>query len=167
MAKALSVADYVIKQAQKEKKPVSNLKLQKILYFLNVIHLIKYDKPLITDYKFEKWLYGPVIHSIYSEYSSNGADFIKIPKRYVKKYYLSPKEGKVVETHYSEKDLKLPENAKNFIEDNLGKLLKFNTFKLVDYSHEEPQWNDKENIQYNDNATIDYYSDENNRFWEK
>ncbi|WP_369403813.1 type II toxin-antitoxin system antitoxin SocA domain-containing protein [Fructilactobacillus florum] len=53
--------------------------------FLNVIHLLEYKNPLIDDDNFEKWDYGPVIHEVYSEYSSNGSQEIKKPKRHIKK----------------------------------------------------------------------------------
>ncbi len=36
MAKAMDVADLIIELANEQGKPVSNLKLQKVMYFLNV-----------------------------------------------------------------------------------------------------------------------------------
>ena len=56
-------------------QPVTNLKLQKILYFLNAIYLVKRSKPLV-DATFEKWNYGPTIPDVYKEYRVNGGNNI-------------------------------------------------------------------------------------------
>ena len=62
MARAMDVADEIITLAQEKGHPVSNLKLQKMMYFLNALSLVQSEHPLIDDGQmFEKWDYGPVI----------------------------------------------------------------------------------------------------------
>ncbi|CAM2735492.1 Panacea domain-containing protein [Fructilactobacillus fructivorans] len=166
MAKAMNVADYVIKRSEKIGQPVSNLKLQKIMYFLNVIHLLKCAKrPLITDSNFEKWMHGPVIRSVYRDYSANGAEPIVKPIRHIKEYILH-NDGTADYKPYDEKELELDIEDKKFINKYLEKLLRFNPFELVKYSHEEPQWNDKSDIDYNQEYTYEYYLNKKNRFWD-
>jgi uncharacterized phage-associated protein len=45
---------------------MSHLKLQKILYYIQALHLAYFDKPIITD-EFQAWLHGPVSRKIYDE----------------------------------------------------------------------------------------------------
>jgi uncharacterized phage-associated protein len=56
---------------------VSNLALQKLLYFAHAIFLIEQKRPLVSGY-FEAWEYGPVHPAIYQAFKSEGADAIKI-----------------------------------------------------------------------------------------
>jgi len=55
---------------------ISNLKLQKLLYYAQGIHLALYGKPLFND-PIEAWQYGPVVDSVYQTYKTNGSDAIK------------------------------------------------------------------------------------------
>lgn len=47
-----------------------NLKLNKLLYFSNLMYFSVFGKDLMSD-NFEKWEKGPVIESIYNEYKDN------------------------------------------------------------------------------------------------
>ncbi|MGP1561628.1 MAG: Panacea domain-containing protein [Helicobacteraceae bacterium] len=75
--KAINLAKYVINYSIKMSYPVSNLQLQKILYFLNLFFCKKYGDFLIDD-NFEAWKYGPVISEVYQEYSIYGGNAITI-----------------------------------------------------------------------------------------
>ncbi|WP_056961902.1 Panacea domain-containing protein [Fructilactobacillus florum] len=165
MAKSLGVSDYVITTAMSKQKPVSNLKLQKIMYFLNVIHLLEYKNPLIDDDNFEKWDYGPVIHEVYSEYSSNGSQEIKKPKRHIKNRELI--NGEYKDEPYDNDFFELNEEDKRFINDNIDSFIDENPFFLVEKTHEEPQWKDKLNYNYDNDLTLKYFENPKNRFWEK
>lgn len=68
MARALDVASFIVCYAEKLGRPISNLKLQKILFFLHRDYLGRYDKRLVTDKEFEAWHYGAVIPRVYYEY---------------------------------------------------------------------------------------------------
>lgn len=56
---------------------ITNLKLQKMLYFADAVSLAYSDKPLIEE-DFEAWKMGPVIRSIYREYRGRGSTPIEI-----------------------------------------------------------------------------------------
>ncbi len=164
MAKAMDIADMIITEAQNADMPVSNLKLQKVMYYLNVVHLLQFNAPLITDTKFEKWDYGPVIHSVYSEYSSNGAQNITEPAQH---FNLSRDEnGQWNISYYQFNVNKMSAEDVRFVRKNLDLFLKENPFYLVDKSHEEPQWKDKSDQVYNNQKTIEFYSQSKNKFWE-
>ena len=52
---------------------VSNLKLQKLLYYQQGFHLAYFETPLF-DEDIEAWMYGPVVPSIYETYKLAGSN---------------------------------------------------------------------------------------------
>lgn len=54
---------------------ISNLKLQKLLYYAQGCFLAVNDRPLFADH-IVAWQHGPVVESVYHEYKSNGANGI-------------------------------------------------------------------------------------------
>nr|DAO52241.1 MAG TPA: hypothetical protein [Caudoviricetes sp.] len=70
--KALEVARYILTKCNKDGQPISNLQLQKMLYYIQYEFLTNYGKPLFDD-DFEAWKFGPVIPAVYYEYSHMGA----------------------------------------------------------------------------------------------
>lgn len=69
--KAQDIAHYVVNKCYLQGEPISNLHLQKMLYFMQIVYASIYDTLLFED-EFEAWPYGPVIRSIYIEYSRYG-----------------------------------------------------------------------------------------------
>ena len=70
--KAMDVAKYILTKCNKDGQPISNLQLQKMLYYIQYEFLTNYGKPLFDD-DFEAWKFGPVIPVVYYEYSHMGA----------------------------------------------------------------------------------------------
>lgn len=68
---ATMVADYIITKCREIEKPVSNLKLQKMLYFMWIDYRIEKKKALFLD-SFYAWQFGPVIPDVYYEYCVYG-----------------------------------------------------------------------------------------------
>ncbi|MGC9292044.1 MAG: Panacea domain-containing protein, partial [Acidobacteriaceae bacterium] len=68
---ASEVAKYFIASFQKKGKEISNLKLQKLLYYAQAWHLAFYDVPLFDD-QIEAWVHGPVVRSVFQEYRKFG-----------------------------------------------------------------------------------------------
>lgn len=64
------VAQYVLEQCKKKKKPISNLQLQKMLYYIQ-IELMKKENDSISE-EFQAWRFGPVINNVYYDYCVNG-----------------------------------------------------------------------------------------------
>ena len=48
---------------------ISNLKLQKLLYYAQGFHLALYDQPLFPE-AIEAWTHGPVVPDLYRHYKS-------------------------------------------------------------------------------------------------
>ena len=61
------VAEYFLALANETGGTITNLKLQKLVYYAQAWHLANFDKPLF-DAKFEAWVHGPVIPGLYEEY---------------------------------------------------------------------------------------------------
>ncbi len=76
MYDAKEVAKYVIGECMEEDCPVTNLKLQKILYFM-WIDWFRARGEYLFDNKVEAWHFGPVIPDVYRRYRIFIADPIK------------------------------------------------------------------------------------------
>lgn len=65
----LNLSEYVVQRAEFTGNPITNLKLQKILYYLQGYSLREFDRPAF-DSDIQKWMYGPVAVFSYFAYSS-------------------------------------------------------------------------------------------------
>ena len=77
MAKALDIAEYIINKCTVESYPISNLQLQKIMYYVQSDSLRDSESGLIEE-NFEAWQFGPVIPVVYYKYCGFGAMKIRI-----------------------------------------------------------------------------------------
>ena len=75
--KAENIAKYIIYFFNEHGKTITNLQLQKILYFSWIDYYKQTDKELFDDYFFA-WRYGPVIPDVYYKYNCYGRS--NIPK---------------------------------------------------------------------------------------
>lgn len=72
------VAEFIIRHCNINEIPISNLKLQKVLYYVQSWHLVFFEKhPLFKDVP-EAWVNGPVYREIYNEYKPYGYLDIKL-----------------------------------------------------------------------------------------
>lgn len=69
---ALEVSQYMVSKAYEEGYPISNLQLQKLLYFVQGKALVKLGCPAFSE-SFEAWNYGPVVPEVYDQYRVYGA----------------------------------------------------------------------------------------------
>lgn len=74
---ALDVSSYIINYCTKRDYLMSNLKLQKILYFSQAYFLLSKHEPCFDD-TIEAWDIGPVIPAAYKEYKKYGSGNIWI-----------------------------------------------------------------------------------------
>ncbi|MCQ9618813.1 MAG: DUF4065 domain containing protein [Candidatus Phytoplasma pruni] len=58
------VANYIIK---KNKSKVTNMKLQKLVYYTYAKYLVENDQPIFNE-SIEAWLHGPVFPNLYNEF---------------------------------------------------------------------------------------------------
>lgn len=72
----LDVCRYVIDYSNQKNYGISNLKLQKILYFIQAGFLIDEPSRCCFDEKIEAWDFGPVVPEAYREYKQFGGSDI-------------------------------------------------------------------------------------------
>lgn len=65
------IANYFIWKSSKEHKPITNKKLQKLLYYAQAWHLALKDKPLFRE-DIEAWVHGPTVRDVYFTYKDSG-----------------------------------------------------------------------------------------------
>lgn len=70
--RAKTIAYAFVKRGIDEGIPVTQMKLQKMVYVAHGIHLALYSEPLIKEH-FQAWKYGPVVRDIYSSYKFYGS----------------------------------------------------------------------------------------------
>lgn len=75
--RVIDVADYIISRAYQCEKPISNLKLQKMLYYAWVDFYKKTSQHLFYE-SICAWPLGPVVPEVYNEYCSYGGRPIRL-----------------------------------------------------------------------------------------
>jgi uncharacterized phage-associated protein len=118
-ASAKNVADYIVAVAHDAGDPISNLKLQKLLYYSQGWHLALKDEPLF-DERIEAWVHGPVVPPVYGQF---------------KGYAWKP-----IEDAPESKDVPLPADVKQHLDDVMGAYLGFGAYDLERLTHSEPPW---------------------------
>ena len=69
----LQIADKLIALTAKDQgDSITNLKLQKLLYYVQGFNLAAFESPLFEE-DIEAWMYGPVVPSVYNHYARFGA----------------------------------------------------------------------------------------------
>ena len=80
MYSALTVAGYIIKRCGDICSPVSNLKLQKLLYFVQAEFLVGTGEACFPE-DIEAWDFGPVVPVVYHKYKVYGSANIPYTSR--------------------------------------------------------------------------------------
>mgnify|MGYP003207661723 CR=1 FL=1 len=123
--KAVDVARRMVQLSIENKLWITNLQLQKILYFTWIDYYKKGNGRLFEDKKFEAWKYGPVVKEVYYEYWLNVSRLIFFTKE-------------------PEEDMS---DVSDFLLDSLKKYQPMKTSVLVDMAHEEGSpWADRYEI---------------------
>ena len=80
MCNAINTANFFLSlQTGDASDAISNMKLQKLLYYAQGFYLAMYDKALFQD-EFEAWEHGPVIPNLYRKFSKYGSSAIPKPE---------------------------------------------------------------------------------------
>jgi len=98
---------------------LTNLKLQKLLYYAQGFHLAVYGRPLFHE-TIEAWEYGPVVPAVYHALKKNGSDPIR-------------KIGDNRLPH-------LPHNVSGLLDEINSVYGQFSALKLMKMTHVEPPW---------------------------
>ncbi len=118
---ASDVADYFLSSVDEESGDnISNLKLQKLVYYAQGLHLAMHDGQPLFDDDIEAWQHGPVVPELYRRYKDHGAGAIPRPAAI---------------------DLeKFSSETCAFLEDVWETFGQYSAMKLRAMTHEEPPW---------------------------
>lgn len=72
MTTAIELAKYIVNKCVEDNHPITNLQLQKILYFIQRDYLRKYDERAFID-EIEAWKFEPVVPEVYYTFCYYGA----------------------------------------------------------------------------------------------
>lgn len=128
---------------------VTQMKLQKMVYFAHGYHLAKFGEPLVEE-KFQAWKYGPVIPDLYRDYKMFGDAPIFEPDLIVKSPSINDLNG-------------LCDSAKESIDYTWEVTKNLTASQLSKWSHaENSPWDNAyipgvESIQIQNNDIQDYF----------
>jgi uncharacterized phage-associated protein len=74
--RALDIARYIIAVAYENGDIITNLKLQKLLYYAQAWYMVHHDGKKLFNDDIEAWKHGPVVRSIYDKYKRYGNGLI-------------------------------------------------------------------------------------------
>jgi len=119
---ALDIANYFLFKAQREDQELlSNLKLQKLVYYAQGLHLADQGEPLFSE-SIEAWQYGPVIPGLYFKFRDYGAGGIPASEDF---------DPSILDS-----------NTKDFLDDIYEVFGQFSAIRLMDLTHEDQCWID-------------------------
>ena len=133
MATALDVAGYFIARSYGDDEGITNLKLQKLLYYAQGFHIALYDESLFDD-RIEAWTHGPVCPTVYHVYKEN-------------------KNGPIFEACDIDFDERFTPDQKDLLDEVYELFGQFSAWKLRNMTHDEPPWRDNQEsglIEYDD-----------------
>ena len=122
---AMDVAEYFLAlQDEDAGDLISNMKLQKLLYYAQGLHLAMTQRPLFSE-AIEAWQHGPVVPDIYHAFKKYGAQPI-------------PASNDMAFSQYDEA-------TTGFLNEVYDVFGQFSAWKLRNMTHEEPPYRDAEN----------------------
>ncbi|GLH61035.1 Panacea domain-containing protein [Paulownia witches'-broom phytoplasma] len=112
----------MINHVDTQEYKVSNMKINKLLYYIQGYYVAKYDKPLFNE-PIEAWLFGPVIPHVYGK-------FLEFVDRPITNNYV----------FFEASETELNEETKNIIYKVIDKYVKISSYDLSVMTHEESPW---------------------------
>lgn len=146
--RVLEVAQHIINFSIKEGEPLTNLKLQKILYYTQAAFLNKFNEVCFEE-DIEHWRHGPVIPKVYSKYKSYIDENITDIQNYDTEMCIDSNLNlSVIEINYNVDKFK--EEDRELIEKVVRSYFNTSPWEMVDKTHEETPW-----VKSNTNEIID------------
>lgn len=149
--KVLDVCRHVINYSNEHDYGISNLKLQKILYFIQAYFLRnKKDNSPCFGEKIEAWDFGPVVPEAYHEYKQYGSGDIPTIESYIMFDDNDIWNSKRVEFE----DTIIADEDKVLIDKVIDKFADYSATDLVSLTHRQSPWIDAYAPYQNNEITI-------------
>ena len=120
MYRALRVARYIIERCHSQDRTISNLKLQKILYFVQAECLVTRNQPCFAE-EIEAWDFGPVVPEVYQQYKIFGSANIPVIGKTINPVIVSG-------------------NDRELINGIVDECAQYSASALVDITHHQTPW---------------------------
>ncbi|MDD4376416.1 MAG: DUF4065 domain-containing protein [Clostridia bacterium] len=118
---------------------ITNMKLQKLLYYSQGCFLAEYDKPLFKE-KVIAWEHGPVVKEVYDEYKKFGGNGIEFPGS----------------------NISFSSEVETFLEKIYNHFAQYSAWKLRNMTHEETPWkNTNQNAEIKQSLMREYFKKNN------
>lgn len=131
----IDVSSYIINYSNQINCPVNNLKLQKLLYYVQAAVLVETGKKCF-DSKIIAWKFGPVVPEVYHHYAEYGRDNIPNQNGY-KTIKLDDKTLKMSYAQPVEIDYIIKRIIRNVVDSYLNTT---NQFELSKKTRKETPW---------------------------
>lgn len=115
------IADYFIALANDTGSLITNLKLQKLVYYAQAWQLAMNGTPLFNE-DFEAWVHGPVLRELYNQYRTLGWKPI------------------IKEVAIEEVKAKLSESVNGLLKEVCDVYFELDAYKLEKLTHQEEPW---------------------------
>lgn len=115
------IANYFLFKAERDNELLSNLKLQKLIYYSQGLHLALFGIPIFTE-KIRAWNYGPVVPELYAAYKEYGAGGIPCDDKF------DPKS--------------IDKKTRSFLKEVYEAFGQFSAVRLMGLSHTDQCWRD-------------------------
>lgn len=136
---APSIAAYVINEYNNAGEKINNLKLQKIMYYIQARYLVDHGIPAFNN-EIGKWKLGPVVEDLYHLYKNNKANDIIQPENRVNVRF-NPDGIISIETV---EDMVLEDDDREVIDGIIRATIGIDKFDLVDRTHRHTPWREQE-----------------------
>jgi len=130
------LADYLVLKFQNDGIPLTPLKLQKLLYYIQAWHSVFFDKHPLFNEEPEAWSNGPVYRSVYDKYKNSWLKNDPIM------YTENQNESLLQSLDNSYKSLNLQPEQLEYLDSVINKYGPISSEKLVFMTHSENPWNE-------------------------
>ena len=129
---------YVIDYFNQNGESITNLKLQKLMYFMEGLYMVLTDEDYLFEQEFFAWNLGPVCKELYDYYKECGNENIELTEEKRKKIINFPNINKV------------------FVEVLFKVFSGWSAYELVELTHEQgsPWYHIKNNIEEESNQIV-------------
>ena len=94
-SEAVKISYYIIKYCKDKKIDLTNLKLNKLLYFVNIKYMLENNGNPLFNEEFLAWRHGPVLQSVYERFYF-GITLVSVTKLEIIMKQLSDKKIKII-----------------------------------------------------------------------
>ena len=125
MATIDDIADYIILRIRRSGGTLNQLKLQKLLYYVQAWHWANHGKPIVPA-RFEAWVHGPVNVHVYNRFRDSKLLYSEMTTEDIRQVFSS--------------ETSLDKAQRTFVDDVLAEYGSLSSYQLEEMTHNEEPW---------------------------